>query len=363
MADSLYPPRCANCQWSLAAHGAACLCASASNSSACWRKCCEPPTAAVREPSLAVVLQTHGTVTQGLLARIRIAKEQLATHGIRFFLAYTFNAGDDEEARCPDATASLPPAGHGSGAGLHALALLATAVPRDALWCISMADFTAVWPKFSESMRSLPPRSVYARHLPNFHHNSSRDAWAWIACDLHAQVGAWLHLLKFGRHPPFDFLWTIDADVAWTGNLGRILESLNDDDSDLITSEPAERNRATYTQAALRNHLEPHQVWSAMLVVVRYSRRMLVAIRESVGAGHQSFCETRAPSLCRAWGMDWCRHSSLRTRRPDLLSREFGCCNVVTVGRAFELGAKWEATPAAERGVGQFIHRLRRDAA
>ena len=100
-----------------------------------------------------------------------------------------------------------------------------------------------------------------------------------------------------------------------------------------------------------------------MLVVVRYSRRMLVAIRESVGAGHQSFCETRAPSLCRAWGMDWCRHSSLRTRRPDLLSREFGCCNVVTVARAFELGAKWEATPAAERGVGQFIHRLRRDAA
>ena len=61
---------------------------------------------------------------------------------------------------------------------------------------------------------------MYARHLPNFHHNSSRDAWAWIACDLHAQVGAWLHLLKFGRHPPFDFLWTIDADVAWTGNLG-----------------------------------------------------------------------------------------------------------------------------------------------
>ena len=167
MADSLYPPRCVSCQWSLAAHGAACLCASASNSSACWRKCCEPPTAAVREPSIAVVLQTHGTVTQGLLARIRIAKEQLATHGIRFF----------------------------------------------------------------------------------------------------------------------------------------------------------------------------------------------------VGAGHQSFCETRAPSLCRAWGMDWCRHSNLRTRRPDLLSREFGCCNVVTVARAFELGAKWEATPATERGVGQFIHRLRRDAA
>ena len=90
------------------------------------------------------------------------------------------------------------------------------------------------------------------------------------------------------------------------GNLGRILESLNDDDSDLIASEPPSQ-RAT-TQAALRNHLEPHQVWSAMLVVVRYSRRMLVAIRESVGAGHQSFCETRAPS-CRAWGMDWCRHS------------------------------------------------------
>ena len=99
------------------------------------------------------------------------------------------------------------------------------------------------------------------------------------------------------------------------------------------------------------------------IVVVRYSRRMLVAIRESVGAGHQSFCETRAPSLCRAWGMGWCRHSDLRTRRPDLLSREFGCCNVVTVARAFELGAKWEATPAVERGVGQFIHRLRRDAA
>ena len=68
-------------------------------------------------------------------------------------------------------------------------------------------------------------------------------------------------------------------------------------------------------------------------------------------------------SACWAWGMDWCRHSSLRTRRPDLLSREFGCCNVVTVARAFELGAKWEATPAVERGVGQFIHRLRRDAA
>ena len=58
-----------------------------------------------------------------------------------------------------------------------------------------------------------------------------------------------------------------------------------------------------------------------------------------------------------------CGQLADRTRRPDLLSREFGCCNVVTVARAFELGAKWEATPPAERGVGQFIHRLRRDAA
>ena len=58
-----------------------------------------------------------------------------------------------------------------------------------------------------------------------------------------------------------------------------------------------------------------------------------------------------------------CASASNMSECSDLLSREFGCCNVVTVARAFELGAKWEATPAAERGVGQFIHRLRRDAA
>ena len=93
----------------------------------------------------------------------------------------------------------------------------------------------------------------------------------------------------------------------------------------------------------------------------RAACELRVAMRETWCAARQGFVANpgaNESSLPPAMG-----HSSLRTRRPDLLSREFGCCNVVTVARAFELGAKWEATPAVERGVGQFIHRLRRDAA
>ena len=88
----------------------------------------------------------------------------------------------------------------------------------------------------------------------------------------------------------------------------------------------ARMSQAALSEQALRNHLRDDEVRKALLVPVRYSRRLLGALSADVAAGRLAFCEARAPSLC-AQQRGWCRQQGMRALRPDLFSAKlFGCC-------------------------------------
>ena len=85
-------------------------------------------------------------------------------------------------------------------------------------------------------------------------------------------------------------------------------------------------SHAALPEQALRNHLRDDEVRKALLVPVRYSRRLLGALSADVAAGRLAFCEARAPSLC-AQQRGWCRQQGMRALRPDLFSAKlFSCC-------------------------------------
>ena len=162
---------------------------------------------------------------------------------------------------------------------------------------------------------------------------------------MHAQVGLWAHLIpalesggidteargwQRGERGIFDYLWVLDWDVAWTGDLARILKSFSSDTSDFLSFDAplAEKDEQNYKQQRLRNYLEDSQVRKALVVPARYSRRMLSAVRELVASGRHAFCETRSPSLC-AEQSSWCRHKGMVDLRPEVFS-EYHCATTAS---------------------------------
>jgi hypothetical protein len=123
----------------------------------------------------------------------------------------------------------------------------------------------------------------------------------------------------------FDYLWILDWDVAWTGDLTRILKSFSSDTADFLSFDAprAEKDEQHYKQQRLRNYLEDWQVRKALVVPARYSRRMLSAVRQLVASGRHAFCETRSPSLC-AEQSSWCQHKGMVDLRPEVFS-EYHC--------------------------------------
>ena len=175
-----------------------------------------------------------------------------------------------------------------------------------------------------------------------------------MGCDLHALVGLQLH----GRH--VDYLWAVDWDVGWVGDLAAILHSYSTTPVDLLSTSPAHQftsNQTGYTQFELRTYLSPTEVYRALLAPARYSRRLLTAMDELVRSGKQAFCETRAPSLCTAQG--WCSQQSMQTVNPSLLVEGYGCCDDFGEDDLSHFQTAWAAMPPALRPPGQLVHRLR----
>jgi hypothetical protein len=196
---------------------------------------------------------------------------------------------------------------------------------------------------------------VWFEHGSPYHMDSAHDtpllrapSGAWTQCDLHAQVGLWAHLIpalesggfdtkargwcqtQRGERGVFDYLWVLDWDVAWTGDLARILKSFSSETADFLSFDAprAEKDEQHYKQQRLRNYLEDWQVRKALVVPARYSRRMLSAVRELVASGRHAFCETRSPSLC-AEQSSWCQHKGMVDLRPEVFS-EYHCATAAS---------------------------------
>ena len=355
----------------------------ASTSRGCFTDACKPPLGTSR---LVVVTPTHtGAVTAPAVARFQLAQRQLSRAGIAHYVV--FMAGDMPSSRCP------PAAGTQEAAKLRQLR---SALGNATVWCVAPSTYEAVWgARFFEQLRSLPGAESYPKRsaIHGVH-------WSWQMCDLHAVVGALHHLrgadttqrenpawkmcherigptkatmCKFGPRGRrlaaaargFDYLWVVDPDIGWTGDLSAWLRAFDASDADLLTTdEPRRRPNTTgYKQQRLRNHMSDEEVWSSLLVPVRYSVRMLATLSLLVGSGRLSFCESRAASACAARRAGsaqggWCTMGGLRQLRPDLFfpHPKFSCCNAISE----DAMAEARLVEAVGDGVaGRLVHRVR----
>lgn len=161
-----------------------------------------------------------------------------------------------------------------------------------------------------------------------------------------------------GERGVFDFLWVLDWDVAWTGDLARILKSFSSDGADFLSFDAPrpEADEQHYTQQKLRNYLTDQEVRKALVVPARYSRRMLSAVRDLVASGRHAFCETRSPSLC-AQQASWCTHRGMRDLRPAVF-KEYDCCNQIPLSRVWKRQTQWHQAEKRTRPPGQLLHRV-----
>jgi len=236
------------------------------------------------------------------------------------------------------------------------------AVGADRVWCLDPWKFEQNWPGYFDVLRTLPRRKATSKYI----HAVAVDRfnWAWVGCDLHALAGLQLHFLPLlGRgRQPFDYVWSLDWDIGWVGNLPGILDAFSSVSADLLTTTAHAQftsNSSGYIQFSLRNYLSSQQVYAALLAPARYSRRMLAAMDELVRSGKQAFCETRAVSLCA--GQDWCTQHAMRALRPELFVEGYSCCADRGASDLQTAHGAWKAMPASTRPQGQLIHRLRDD--
>ena len=194
-------------------------------------------------------------------------------------------------------------------------------------------------------------------------------------CDIHALVGAYRHRLfgldiatsTWDHLPPF-YLWVMDYDIAWAGDLGALVDAFAGEGADLLVakahgqaiSKVNHKGQITYAQFRVRNYLADGDVYSALLAPVRYSRRMLDETRRLLDSGKLSFCETRGPSLCHQHA-SWCRQRSMLDLRPDLFSANFSCCKSYSERFARERSQLWREIPEASRPPVQMLHRVKLD--
>lgn len=393
-----------DCGWARQDGGVGCLC-TAHNRSSCYRSCCTPSRA--EPPRLAVVVSTY-TTTPSFLARLQLAQAQLARANITdFFVAYLY--GDGAGDRCPESRSSdhhpgafhqplvnlsrarssatlgkevqrlitagrvrpevdgmvdggmLPRAG-ARPERTKQLRALQEAVGPGAVWCLDPWRFESLWPGYFDVLRRLPSR----REHPKYDHSAAVSGfnWAWVGCDLHALAGLELNLLprlrlQGGR--PIDFVWALDWDVGWVGDLGGVLRAFDAAPTDLLTTRaavPIRDNTSGYRQFGLRNYLAASQVHQALLAPARYSLRFMTAVRELVARGKQAFCETRPASLC-VGQPGWCSMSGMMELRPDLFAEGYSCCTDFGADDLVSRRIAWEGMPPSSRPPGQLVHRLR----
>ena len=304
-------------------------------------------------------MQTH-VATRSVAAHLALAQKQLAYKGIPFYVSYL--VGDGEDDKCP------PPSGkqcrrskfNDPNSTCTGLEMLRTELGDSSVWCLDPRDHTAIWPNLHRHMGKFAVKHRASFPKPNA---IGGLAWAWLMCDAHSMVGSFRNRL-FGSTSAPDFLWVLDYDITWVGDLALFISAFEHDPSDLLVAKDEGQSilrKDTYAQFAVRNYLEDAQVYSALLAPVRYSRRMLAATRALVNEGKLAFCETRGPSLCNHPSNPWCRQSSMIASRPDLFSANFSCCKSFSERFSRERWAIWEGLAANKRAPCQLLHRVKLD--
>ena len=263
-------------------------------------------------------------------------------------------------------------------AAQRALVELRSVLGNATVVCVDPQRFVSTWPNFFPTIATLPDSHgrpaarTYYSAKPS--HSGAPVRWSWTSCDLHAftavlpQLRAAANSHKGGAQDghkgggaaaPFDYVWNIDYDIGWTGDLAAILSAFDDERADLLTTDlPVRATAEIYEQLRVRNYMGDDEVYKALLVPARYSRRLLLGLDGLVSRGQHTYCEARASSFCHK-SHSWCTYRGMRQLRPELFDAKFGCCNAISEAMLTRMRQEDEAAgkPAGHRG--KLVHRVR----
>ena len=263
-------------------------------------------------------------------------------------------------------------------AAQRALVELRSVLGNATVVCVDPRRFVSTWPNFFPTIATLPDshgrpaaRTYYSAKSS---HSGAPVRWSWTSCDLHAftavlpQLRAAANSHKGGAQDghkgggaaaPFDYVWNIDYDIGWTGDLAAILSAFDDERADLLTTDlPVRATAEIYEQLRVRNYMSDDEVYKALLVPARYSRRLLLGLDGLVSRGQHTYCEARAASFCRK-SHSWCTYRGMRQLRPELFDAKFGCCNAISEAMLARMRQEDEAAGKPAGHPGKLVHRVR----
>jgi hypothetical protein len=111
----------------------------------------------------------------------------------------------------------------------------------------------------------------------------------------------------FDAHPGYDFYWGIEYDVAYEGDWGVLLSSLDTDPSDLLGTHvrPAAGAEGWHWLDTLRAgpQASPDEAIIAFLPIWRMSHRAMLALAERVDAGWEGHFEILIPTALKRAGL------------------------------------------------------------
>ena len=133
--------------------------------------------------------------------------------------------------------------------------------------------------------------------------------WHWINCD----AGILTFLKRNKQLMTQKYLWFFEWDVAWSNSLLDILNSYENDNSDLLCPHLSTKNG--WFHANRRNKTQFKKIGYCENSVVRISRRLLDIVLYEISK-YAMFCEMRLPCTCLNY--NWCKMRDLTYQRKHI---------------------------------------------
>ncbi|KAG2490994.1 hypothetical protein HYH03_010666 [Edaphochlamys debaryana] len=230
----------------------------------------------------ALLHKTH-VVTEGLLERLRLAKQQIEACGGYHRVLYV---RQDDPANLTAAAADIK--------------ALRGAVGHAAVLPMGPPDFSLV---FGMEWEQLRKHDWLANATAA---NATTGSFAWHHCDAPELV--WYTFFARGLPPGVKHVWVSEWDVGWLGSLPGILATFPRE-ADFVCytgSKPQGLNASEHwAWLGARTWLSDSEVKQCYVMLTRYSFRLLSVFQVETKMRHFSFCESTVATMCARHSL-WC---------------------------------------------------------
>ena len=175
---------------------------------------------------------------------------------------------------------------------------------RENVTCVTSDDISNSLPALSYAavsrMHGAGPHTTWLNK------SAATYQWAWNSCDANWLYWFW----KRERHQPrqhhYDYVWFLEWDVAWTGNIARIIASFHRlepgraMDADFLGHGPRSVTKLWPHQSKLNKtrFKYRHSAWTAQ-PLLRLSRHLLLNVMKVLAEPEDyMFCELRSATVC-----------------------------------------------------------------